>query len=198
MKSAFYSQQLNARAQHAGVERQCYCGKYNGYLGREGLPSSKWFDNQEQVDNIRNKARRICNKINRISSSLPQQIQTIQHGIKEDHYATKNTINDMSSVSKSGGKRGHIRVLTVYERDSTRHFLDLDTFIKSLQHIINPSWTIRLVTHDENMEPCKLQAAIHDTDFFLTTHGFQSTAIILLPQGATIVEIFPYKYFKPS
>ena len=44
-----------------------------------------------------------------------------------------------------------------------------------------------------------LYTRLSHTNVLLTSHGFQLTAMILfLPPDSSIIEIFPYKYFKPS
>ena len=84
----------------------------------------------------------------------------------------------------------------MYQRDLNRHLHNLKTSLqiifeildkKQMQHSINtkssteshiynlPSskWLITVIKHDEETQPCDLQYLLRNTDFLLTTHGFQ-------------------------
>ena len=67
--------------------------------------------------------------------------------------------------------------LVIYERDSNRHFAGLSDLLKNLRSTLSSSWDVRLLTHDESIHPCLLHHVLRDADVYLTTHGFQSTAV---------------------
>mmetsp|Transcript_31518 Transcript_31518/g.52654 ORF Transcript_31518/g.52654 Transcript_31518/m.52654 type:complete len:811 (+) Transcript_31518:84-2516(+) len=59
-------------------------------------------------------------------------------------------------------------------------------------------WNVTVFVHDEFISPCAFYEAMNRVDLFVTAHGFQCTALMFLPKGATLFEIFPYKYFKKT
>lgn len=50
--------------------------------------------------------------------------------------------------------------------------------------------------HQSDESPCSLALALHDADVLLTSHGFQSMLLLLLPLPSLIFEVFPYRYYK--
>eukprot|EP01041_Mallomonas_annulata_P009242 gene9242-19181_t len=59
-------------------------------------------------------------------------------------------------------------------------------------------WEVEVFFHNDNLHPCRLYWALKETDLYLTTHGFQSTALLFMKPGAVLFEVFPYKYWKVS
>lgn len=88
--------------------------------------------------------------------------------------------------------------MLVYQRNANRKFENLPALLLQLKRALGPSWIIESFHHSEDLQPCALRAALADSLVYLTTHGFQSTALMFLPHGSHLVEIFPYKYFKRS
>ena len=162
--------------QHASEEvsagRQCHCGKLLSSLGAEAVPSTDWFSSEESTREIKDKVHALC------ASYSPEEGQ----GSLLRHYR-----------QGEGGL-----VLTVYERDISRHFANLDTMLQQLSAHLDSRWGIDILHHHESMHPCQLHSVLRHTALYLTTHGFQSTAVMFMPRGSAMVEVFPYKYFKPS
>jgi hypothetical protein len=70
--------------------------------------------------------------------------------------------------------------------------------VHSLSERLGDQWNIQTLYHSEQMHPCLLRQALHDTDIFLTTHGFQCSALIFMKPGSVLLEVFPFRYYKPS
>jgi hypothetical protein len=89
--------------------------------------------------------------------------------------------------------------MLVYQRDANRLFVSL--YAKLQQLAGNPqleSWDINVYHHSEEQSACTLRTYLRDADIFLTTHGFQSTAVMFMKPGSILLEVFPYKYYKES
>ena len=68
------------------------------------------------------------------------------------------------------------------KRNEDRKFLYLEYTLKTIKSNL-PLWTIEVMFHEENLEPCMLKASLQDADIFLTTHGFQSMSILFMKKG---------------
>ena len=89
--------------------------------------------------------------------------------------------------------------MLVYQRDANRLFVSL--YDKLLELAQNPGlgkWDINVYHHSEEQNACTLRSYLQNADIFLTTHGFQSTAVIFMKPGSVLLEVFPYKYYKES
>ncbi|CAM9698936.1 unnamed protein product [Scytosiphon promiscuus] len=86
--------------------------------------------------------------------------------------------------------------LVIYQRDENRRLLALDDNVKVFQGLLGPEWDVVPIVHDNEHEPCWLYSQLMDADMLLTPHGFQSMLLLFLPPGATVLEVFPYKYWK--
>ena len=115
-----------------------------------------------------------------------------------DEDAGTNALSTLYSRKQSSQAFDKSFVMTVYERDSNRHFAGLELMLAELDEKLDPTWTLGTIKHSEDLQPCKLYRELHKTDVFLTTHGFQSTALVFLREGSVIIEVYPYKYWKPS
>ena len=163
---------LEHASEEVSAGRQCHCGKLISSLGAEPVPSSKWFSSEESVREIKDKVHALCAKYPPAEGST-------------------------SLLRRYREGQGDL-VLTVYERDISRHFANLDSMMEQLSMRLDARWGIDILYHDEGMHPCQLHAALRHTTLYLTTHGFQSTAVMFMRRGSAIVEVFPYKYFKRS
>jgi hypothetical protein len=105
-----------------------------------------------------------------------------------------------------------IRNLVVYQRDSTRRFVNEHEVMKVLQHdlrenvysynsngtsAVSAPWNVQLVIHDRNRPPCDLVNIMQSTTALLTTHGFQSTLLLFLPDESVLAEIHTSSAFFP-
>ena len=237
--------------------RQCMCGRYFPHLGAQPTPSTRWFQSEDQVKELRTHAADVCkigtgtatgigigrDKENGrrikgegegsgVGLNIIGQRQEYKEGDVGGFVAilgtgtiTSTSMGTTTSTTKVAdavpttktfiGMRPKKKrfLLTVYERNNNRHFVDLEHVLSQVVHFLTPTtsiqspqsqteiegqWEVRLVTHDENMSPCILHDTLRQTDVYLTTHGFQVTAVLLLPPGATVIEIYPYKYYKSS
>ena len=163
---------LERASEEVATGRQCHCGKLLSSLGAEPVPSSHWFINKESVWEIRDKAHALCTKYS--SGKEPSHLLR--------HY--REGVDGL--------------LLTIYERDISRHFANLDSMLEQLLMRLDAKWGINILYHDESMHPCQLRAALHRTTLYLTTHGFQSSAVMFMPENSAMIEVFPYKYFKQS
>lgn len=55
---------------------------------------------------------------------------------------------------------------------------------------------IDTIYHNESTSPCEVYRKLRHADFFLTTHGFQSMALIFMKKDAYMYELYNYKYWK--
>lgn len=158
--------------------RQCHCGKLISSVGYFPTPSSRWFKTALEINEMKDKMQAFC------STDVHNEAATLSE-----------TYPRRSGTNKVEGK---VLKMTVFERDSNRHFTDLALILGELDSKLDEKWSISTVRHDEDMQPCELYHELHKTDVFLTTHGFQSTALVFLPEGSVIIEIFPFRYWKAS
>ena len=87
--------------------------------------------------------------------------------------------------------------MVVFQRDLSRQFINTDISVELLRSKFPQSeWEITVLVHDPNISPCYLAHVLHDADVLLTPHGFQSMALLFLPQPALLFEIFPYRSYK--
>jgi hypothetical protein len=107
--------------------------------------------------------------------------------------------------------------LLIYQRDQTRTILDIQQVIQSLQTSFNnnnhsnsnnnsnnnnnnnnnsSNWEIQMIYHENNRSPCELAHIFYNVDVLLTSHGFQSMLMLLLPIPSIFIEIFPALYYK--
>jgi len=101
----------------------------------------------------------------------------------------------------TGKNSSSTHTLIVYQRNDNRKFRDMEGLVEALRqqlHQQQQKWQVKAVTHSEDLQPCELYALFADCDLLLSTHGFQNTALMFLRPGATLVEIFPFKYWKNS
>jgi hypothetical protein len=144
----------------------------------------------------------VSRKINGLFLPLPAASTQPFGDYVKDHAKDNKKGNDSSKSNDQ-----HFNML-VYERDSNRRFQDLEGLLTFLsQHTdtntagngnASITWNLDVLYHSDDMHPCLLYLALGQADIFLTTHGFQSTALLFMKRGAVLIEVFPYKYFKPS
>jgi len=174
MLDRFSSAKFGSRGSSMGRGKSCYCGKFVGGLGKAPTGSSRWFTSASQITNMRAKVLHLC---------------------------SMNPNSTTSTFGTAGSSKTDTRLfkLVIYDRNSNRRFLHLDAILTRLKAELEPHrWKIVMVTHDEGMHPCTLQNVLSDADVYLTTHGFQATALIYMKPGAVLIEVFPYKYWKNS
>jgi hypothetical protein len=189
--------------------------------GGSPVDSGMWFTSENHVTEMRKKITRLCSCYND-KCNLQSQRNLLQNDQPEILISRKingillsrplaiirslnRSLYGYESRTRSLGK--NYRIL-IYERDSNRHFQDLEEILRflSLHTETNGSisdrdsitWDIDVLYHSDNMHPCLLHMALGEADIFLTTHGFQSTSLIFMKRGAVLIEVFPYKYFKES
>lgn len=158
--------------------RQCHCGKLISSMGYHPTPSTQWFKTALEIHEFKDKIEAFCGAATDADASM--LAAPYPRG---------------SDAQLQGEK---VFKMTVFERDSTRHFAGLRLMLEDLDGRLDRQWSISTVRHDESIQPCQLYQELHKTDVFLTTHGFQSTALVFLPEGSVIIEIFPFRYWKPS
>ncbi|CAN0390427.1 unnamed protein product, partial [Discosporangium mesarthrocarpum] len=95
-----------------------------------------------------------------------------------------------------GRKTRSLHRLVIYQRDYDRKLLRVEEVQESLQSRLGEEWEVMTIIHDNSHEPCWLYTQLMEADVLLTPHGFQSMLLLFLPRGATILEVFPYKYWK--
>lgn len=177
-----------------GRERRCHCGKLVDFVGRYGVRSSRWFKSKDEVEAMRAKAASLCAAVGSNLTRLDPLGSTLR-------------VWPMAPPHPGSTRR---LKLVVYQRNSNRKFSDLDGLLRELVRELQShgsgadggssscSWDIEVLTHDESMQPCLLHHALRDADLFLSTHGFQATALMFMKPGATLLEVFPFRYWKDS
>ncbi|CAM9763955.1 unnamed protein product [Chrysoparadoxa australica] len=89
------------------------------------------------------------------------------------------------------------RVL-IYDRDKSRRFRKLHQLKSDLAQL-HPGWAVDVLVHSDERHPCDLAQELRTTSMLVTPHGFQNVALmLLLPPGARVLEVYPYKYYKPG
>ncbi|CAN0334042.1 unnamed protein product [Ectocarpus sp. 12 AP-2014] len=157
--------------------RPCACARYIGEFGAAPVERGYWF-REEKVENTRARIDALCGDVYRRRQ-------------EERHAAEKEGGDEGESSSRKRRQR-----LVIYQRNHDRRLLSLDDNMAVFQHLLGPTWEVVQIVHDNAHEPCWLYSQLMDADMLLTPHGFQSMLLLFLPPGATILEVFPYKYWK--
>ncbi|CAM9688051.1 unnamed protein product [Ectocarpus sp. 4 AP-2014] len=157
--------------------RPCACARYIGEFGAAPVERGYWF-REEKVENTRARIDALCGDV-------------YHRRQEERHAAGKQGGDGGESSSRKRRQR-----LVIYQRNHDRRLLSLDDNVAVFQHLLGPTWEVVQIVHDNAHEPCWLYSQLMDADMLLTPHGFQSMLLLFLPPGATILEVFPYKYWK--
>jgi len=152
-----------------GRGKTCRCGKLVDFVGRTPVSSTKWFRGESGRGDDLNEVAGMKHKIDALCGK----------------------------IAPNASKPLKLKML-VYQRNANRKFENLPLLLQQLKRALGSSWTIESFQHSEDLQPCALRAALADSLVYLTTHGFQSTALMFLPRGSHLIEIFPYKYFRRS
>ncbi|CAM9421790.1 unnamed protein product [Ectocarpus fasciculatus] len=157
--------------------RPCACARYIGEFGSAPVERGYWF-REEKVENTRARIDALCGDVYRRRQ-------------EEQDAAEKEGGGGGDFGSRRRGQR-----LVIYQRNDNRRLLSLDDNVAVFQHLLGATWEVVQIVHDNAHEPCWLYSQLMDADMLLTPHGFQSMLLLFLPPGATILEVFPYKYWK--
>ncbi|CAM9832843.1 unnamed protein product [Ectocarpus sp. 12 AP-2014] len=156
--------------------RPCACARYIGEFGAAPVERGYWF-REEKVENTRARIDALCGDVYRRR--------------QEERHAAEKEGGDGGESSRKRRQR-----LVIYQRNHDRRLLSLDDNVAVFQHLLGPTWEVVQIVHDNAHEPCWLYSQLMDADMLLTPHGFQSMLLLFLPPGSTILEVFPYKYWK--
>ena len=188
-----------------GQDKVCHCGKLVDFVGKKPTRSSQWFRSHAEVADMRAKAASICARASNLTLLDPLGATLKVWPGERERHLTGNAGGPPPVQQYLAGSRA--LKLVVYQRNSNRKFSDLDALLQHLSAGLHGvrgigddkyHWKIHVLMHDENMQPCLLYHALADADLFLTTHGFQATALMFMKPGAVLLEVFPYKYWKNS
>jgi hypothetical protein len=189
--------------------------------GGSPIDSGMWFTSGNHVTEMRKKIIRLCScsddkcnlqsQRNLLQNDQPEILisRKINGTLLSRPLAIIRSLNhSLHRIESSTRFFGKIYRILIYERDSNRHFQNLEEILRFLSLHTETSgsigdrgsitWNIDVLYHSDNMHPCLLHMALGEADIFLTTHGFQSTSLIFMKRGAVLIEVFPYKYFKES
>lgn len=176
------------------------CYVYGGTYGYFPMYSSKWFQNSKDIALFQSSINRMC-PIHRklFPDALIQEKLLSYEGIFKPYNRSPNQLK-----------------MVIYQRDVNRKFYRFDWMLSILYTSLKDQWHIDVIFHNEDTHPCLLHLALHDADLYVTAHGYQSlgtddttckkylpiscdrVGLLFMKKGSTILEIFPYKYFKPS
>jgi len=154
-------------------------------IGREAKSSYMWFEKDT------NDSARLRDALNIICAGVDHD-KIKKKEVKYLHYTAENQEE---------------RNVVIYDRNDNRKIAQLSALIDKLMQLLSSSsfskkltYNIRLqvLVHDEHNDPCGVYRLLNAADLFLTPHGFQSTGILFMKPGASLLEIFPYKYHKES
>lgn len=194
-----------------GLSR-CTCGKFVGELGAAPIDRGYWFGGVKDVEHQRQKISSLCPTAELYYKETPDtEVKTngkftvtqIQRkdgrrkwGKREKSFKNILLRSTESENKTSGAYNSTSRYkMVVYQRNEDRKFMNFEHMLKSITTSL-PKWSIEVMFHEEDLEPCMLKSVLQDADIFLTTHGFQSMSILFMKKGSLIVEFFPFKYWK--
>eukprot|EP00904_Undaria_pinnatifida_P004501 jgi/Undpi1/14051/HiC_scaffold_9.g03702.m1 len=170
--------------------RPCACARYIGEFGAAPVERGYWFK-EEKVENTRARIDALCGDIYR----RRWQGGSAEAGTEAERGGPLSNSGGGGGVGGNGdNSRG--RKLVIYQRDNDRRLLGLDGNVAVFRELLGVNWQVVPIVHDNAHEPCWLYSQLMDADMLLTPHGFQSMLLLFLPPGATILEVFPYKYWK--
>ena len=173
------------------------------FTGSQPFNSSVWFRGEAALDAARAGIATICNTT--ATDSLILLTKYASHVVKYNETLEGDGRGrgvelgeNRESRARRGGQKNS---LVFYQRDRTRRFVNLPGIIREVVSWQGGSvgqWSITIIHHSEHLHPCVLKEIMGKVDVFVTAHGFQCTALFFMKPGATFLELFPYKYFKPS
>lgn len=169
------------------------CTPVSKAVGNLPLDSSMWFKNYQETVDLRNKIDQFCRDSNQYDSSLMRRMKLTS--------SSSSTLSSQDTTPATMTSKTF--KIVVYDRNKNRNFVNLNDILSRLcntmsQKGLTASWEAEILVHDEEMEPCLLYNSLRNANVLFTTHGFQSTALLFLPPGAVLFEVFPFQYFKNS
>jgi len=130
-----------------------------------------------------------------------------------------SAVNDTRNLATSAAASSTpARKVIIYQRDSSRRFMNEEEVqqvlelelekqdktrtssgayaVYGMKHI-PASWDVELVKHDPQRSPCDLVHMMQSTTALFTTHGFQSTLLLFLPDESVLAEVHTSSAFFP-
>lgn len=111
-------------------------------------------------------------------------VKTLKEELKKTTYSS---IPHAVSSSSSGPKKNEATPVTA----SSVVPASTGTSLSSV------TWNVQLVVHDQQRSPCDLVNMMQSTTALLTTHGFQSTMLLFLPDESVLAEVHTNSAFFP-
>ncbi|CAM9729084.1 unnamed protein product [Ascophyllum nodosum] len=170
--------------------RPCACAHYIGEVGPAPKERGYWFQ-RERVDDVRARIDALCGDIYR---RWRHGYSPETEGEDQGPGVAANSSMGEDFWGRVGGSTR--KRLVIYQRDKDRQLLAMEGVMSVLGELLGSEWELVPIVHDNSLEPCWLYSQLMDADMLLTPHGFQSMLLLFLPPGATILEVFPYKYWK--
>ena len=177
------------------LHKECIYGSFMGKVGDVPLDRGSFFP--EGPDLLRSTMAKACE--NHIGYSIfdkPLEVTSTA----EDSAALRGRETATSSRNKEEVKKEEhpqpVHKLLVFQRNLDRLLLAADTATERLRRALD--WDVRLILHDEDEHPCTIYHDFNRADVVLTVHGYQAVGTLFMRENSHIVEIFNFRYFKPT
>jgi hypothetical protein len=170
------------------VHRECIYGHLLGTVGEVPIDRGKFFP--EGPGLLRNTLSRACeNHLGYSIFDTPAPVSLNKHG-----QALRGPAAGGDVDAREGERATH--KLLVFQRNLDRFLVAADTAAERLRRALN--WDVRLILHHEEEHPCTIYHDFNRADVVLTVHGYQAVGALFMREGAQIIEIFNFRYFKPT
>jgi hypothetical protein len=141
------------------------------------INSTSWFDSGEDVGQMRALFARVC---------APKKIMKIYDShFRRFHFSPQITQNNLE-ILPLNRSRGDDRKLSlvVYQRNLNRRFRNLPSILQQVMsnfsdRFDSSRWTVEIIHHHDDIDPCSLYEVFNRADILLTSHGFQNTGFFL-------------------
>ena len=161
------------------------CIKYIDTIGGHPEKRGEWFQNNGDIDTLRQKMRDVCP----FSEDLMLKLKS----------GERKGVQNVNRVFENKEDNNKLYKLVIYQRDQNRRVGNEAEILSRLQS--DPSmqkWEFQVVMHSTSRSPCELSHVLNDVDVLVTPHGFQSVLLIFLPRTSLLFEIYPFRYYKPA
>jgi len=170
------------------VHRECVYGHFMGTVGEVPIDRGKFFPEGPQL--LRDTLSKACE--NHLGYSIFDTPAPVTLNKRGQALRGPGAGGD---VDKREGERATHKLL-VFQRNLDRFLVAADTAAEKLRRALE--WDVRLILHHESEHPCTIYHDFNRADVVLTVHGYQAVGAVFMREGAQIVEIFNYRYFKST
>eukprot|EP00639_Heterosigma_akashiwo_P001039 CAMPEP_0194584230 /NCGR_PEP_ID=MMETSP0292-20121207/16905_1 /TAXON_ID=39354 /ORGANISM="Heterosigma akashiwo, Strain CCMP2393" /LENGTH=400 /DNA_ID=CAMNT_0039439191 /DNA_START=388 /DNA_END=1587 /DNA_ORIENTATION=- len=155
----------------------CACARFLGEFGPAPVERGYWFGGDREVRAARGRMAVMCDHESGAAGGRPLPA-------------------DEAAEAAAAAAAPPKHKMVVYQRNRNRKFQRFEAMVEALEEQLGPEWELEVLLHSTDRHPCAMYESFHAADVFYTAHGFQTIAVLFMPPGGLVYEVFPYKYWK--